>query len=185
MSEISQQKVKEHLTVPVWLDLEMNSQDPLILWIAIKATHAIVKQDNYQLTLFAAENAYNNIRMRPDELPNRYYDRIIEAVEMVKSRDVDVENDRNYTETAKVLRMVKGLDSMRFGELQLTLDQDQKRGLDTMPKTMLEALQLINEFKVKAPSSMQKPGGPFRAVFAASVVTKRGTKREVRQKAKW
>jgi hypothetical protein len=56
--------------------------------------------------------------------------------------------------------------------LQLTLDQDQKRGLSTMPKTMLEALQLINEFKVRAPSSMQKPGGPFKAVFAASVVTK-------------
>jgi hypothetical protein len=30
MSEVSQQKVKEHLTVPVWLDLELNSQDPLI-----------------------------------------------------------------------------------------------------------------------------------------------------------
>ncbi len=71
-----------------------------------------------------------------------------------------------------MLRMVKGLDSVRFGELLLTLDQDQKRGLDTMPKTMLEALHLINEFKVKAPSSMQKPGGPFKAVFAASVSTK-------------
>jgi hypothetical protein len=35
MSEISQQKVKEHLTVPVWLDLELNSQDPLVLWNAI------------------------------------------------------------------------------------------------------------------------------------------------------
>ncbi len=73
MSEISQQKVKEHLTAPVWPDLELNSQDPLILWNAIKATDAIVKQDNDQLTLFAAENAYNNIRMRPDELPNSYY----------------------------------------------------------------------------------------------------------------
>ncbi len=41
MSEISQQKVKEHLTVPVWLDLELNSQDQLILWNAIKAIHAI------------------------------------------------------------------------------------------------------------------------------------------------
>ncbi len=59
---------------------------------------------------------------------------------MVKSREIDVDNDRNYTEQAKVLRMVKGLDSVRFGELQLTLDQDQKRGLDTMPKAMLEAL---------------------------------------------
>jgi hypothetical protein len=49
-------------------------------------------------------------------------------------------------------------------------------GLDTMPKTMLEALELINEFKVKAPSSMQKPGGPFKAVFAASVVTKAASK---------
>ncbi len=45
---------------------------------------------------------------------------------MVKSHDVDVENDRNYTEETKVLRMVKGLDSVQFGELQLTLDQDQK-----------------------------------------------------------
>ena len=77
MSEISQQKVKEHLTLPVWLNLELNSQDPLILWNAVKATHAIVKQDNDDLTLFAAENAYNNIRMRPDELPNSYYNRII------------------------------------------------------------------------------------------------------------
>ncbi len=65
---------------------------------------------------------------------------------------VDFEHDRNYTEPARVLRMVKGLDSMRFGELQLTLDQNEKMGLDTMPKTMLEALELINEFKVKAPS---------------------------------
>jgi hypothetical protein len=71
-----------------------------------------------------------------------------------------VENDRNYTEPARVLRMVKGLDPARFGELQLTLDQNEKIGLDTMPKTMLEALELIN-FKVKAPSIMQKPGGPF------------------------
>ncbi len=164
------------------MDLELNSQDPLILWNAVKATHAIVKQDNDELTLFAAENAYNNIRMRPDELPNTYYNRINEAVEMVKSRGIDVETERTYTEQAKVLRMVKGLDPVRFGELQLTLDQDQKRGLATMPKTMLEALQLINEFKVKAPSSMQKPGGPFKAVFAASVVTKRNVKREVRQK---
>jgi hypothetical protein len=178
MSEISQQKVKEHLTVPVWLDLELNSQDPLVLWNAIKATHGIVKQDNDQLTLFVAENAYNNTRMRPDELPYSYYNRISEVVEMVKSRDVDVENDRNYTEQAKVLRMVKGLDPLRFGELQLTLDQDQKRGLATMPKTILKALQLINEFKVKAPSSMQKPGGPFKAVFAASVLTKGPPKRK-------
>jgi hypothetical protein len=124
MSEISQQKVNEHLTVPVWLDLKLNSQDPLVLWNAIKATYAIVKQDNDQLTLFAAENAYNNIRMRPDELPNSYYLRIDEAVEMVKSRDVDFESERNYTEQGKVLRMVKGLDPVRFGELQLTLDQD-------------------------------------------------------------
>jgi hypothetical protein len=79
-----------------------------------------------------------------------------------------VPGDWNY----RVLRMVKGLDPARFGELQLTLDQNEKMGLDTMPKTMLEALELINEFKVKAPSSMQKPGGPFKAVFAASVVTK-------------
>ena len=69
MSEISQQKVKEHLTLPVWQDLELNLQDPLILWNAVKATHAIVKQDNDQLTLFAAENAYTNIRMWPDEFP--------------------------------------------------------------------------------------------------------------------
>ncbi len=37
---------------------------------------------------------------------------------MVKSRNVDVETDRNYTEDASVLRMVKGLDPVRFGELQ-------------------------------------------------------------------
>ncbi len=37
---------------------------------------------------------------------------------------------------------------------------------------MLEALELINKFKVKAPSSMQKPVGPFKVVFAASVLTK-------------
>ncbi len=39
MSELSLQKVKVHLyrTVPVWLDLELNSQDPLILWNANKA----------------------------------------------------------------------------------------------------------------------------------------------------
>jgi hypothetical protein len=172
MSEVSIQKVKEHLTVPVWLELERNSQDPLILWNAIKATHAIVKQDNDELTLFAAENAYNNIRMKPDELPNSYYNCINEAVDMVKSQGVDVESERTYSEKAKVLRMVKGLDSVRFGELRFTLDQDQKRGLNTMPKTMLEALQLINEFKIRAPSSMQKPGGPFKAVFAASVSTK-------------
>ncbi len=95
---------------------------------------------------------------------------------MVKNRGIDVESERTYTEQAKVLRMVKGLDLVRFGELQLTLDQDQKRGLATMPKTMLEALELINEFKVKAPSSMQKPGGPFKAVFAASVLTKGASK---------
>ncbi len=29
MSEVSIQKVKEHLTVPVWLELELNSQDSL------------------------------------------------------------------------------------------------------------------------------------------------------------
>jgi hypothetical protein len=96
---------------------------------------------------------------------------------MVKSQGVDVESERYYTEQAKVLRMVKGPHPVRFGELQLTLDQDQKRGLATMPKTMLEALQLINEFKVKAPASMQKPGvcllcTPFKAVYAASVLTK-------------
>jgi hypothetical protein len=44
MSEVSLQKVKEHLTVPVWLELELNSQDPLILWNAIKATHTIVNK---------------------------------------------------------------------------------------------------------------------------------------------
>jgi hypothetical protein len=105
-----------------------------------------VKQDNDQLTLFAAENAYNNIKMRPDELSNSYYNRINEAIAMIKSQGVDVESERHYTELAKVLRMVKGLDPVR---LQLTLDQDQKRGLASMPKTILEALQLIKEFKVK------------------------------------
>jgi hypothetical protein len=177
MSEVSIQKVKEHLTVPVWLELELNTQDPLILWNAIKATHMIVKQDNDKLTLFAVEAAYNNIKMRPDELPISYFNRIIQAIDMVKSRNLDVETDRNYTEDARVLRMVKGLDPARFGELQLTFDQNEKMGLDTIPKTMLEALELINEFKVKAPSSMQKPGGPFKAVFAASVVTKRASKK--------
>ncbi len=48
-----------------------------------------------------------------------------------------------------MLRMVKGLDPARFEKSQLTLDQNEKMGLDTMPKTMLEALELINEFKVK------------------------------------
>ncbi len=102
-----------------------------------------MKQDNDELTLFAAENAYNNIRMRPDELPNRYYNRINEAVEMVKRQGIDVETERTYTEQSKVLRMVKGLDPVRFGELQLTMDQDQKRGLATMPKTMLEGLGCV------------------------------------------
>jgi hypothetical protein len=55
MLKVSLQKGKEHLTVPVWQELELNSQDPLILWNAIKATHTIVKQDNDILTLFAAE----------------------------------------------------------------------------------------------------------------------------------
>ncbi len=55
-------KVKEHLTIPVWLELELSSQDPLILWNPVKATHTIVKQDSDQLTLFAAEAAYNNIK---------------------------------------------------------------------------------------------------------------------------
>jgi hypothetical protein len=55
VSEVSLQKVKEHLTTPVWLELGLNSQDPLILWNTIKATYAIVKQHNDQLTLFAAE----------------------------------------------------------------------------------------------------------------------------------
>ncbi len=101
---------------------------PKILWNAIKATHTIVKQDNDKLTLFAAEAAYNNIKMRPDELPISYCNRIIQAIDMVKSRDVDVENDRNYTEDQRMLRMVKGLDPVRFGELQLTLDQNEKMG---------------------------------------------------------
>ncbi len=52
--------------------------------------------------------------MRTDELPNSYYNRINEVVEMVKSRDVDVDHHRNYTEQAKVLRMVR-LDPVRFG----------------------------------------------------------------------
>jgi hypothetical protein len=178
MFEVSLQKVKEHVTVPVWHELELSSQDPLVLWNAIKATHTIVKPDNDQLTLFAAEAAYSNIKMRLNELPISYFNRINQAIEIVKSRDVDVETDRNYTESARVLRMVKGLDPVRFGELQLTLDQNEKMGLDTMPKTMLAALELINEFKVKAPSSMQKPGGPFKAVFAASVLTKGPSKRK-------
>ncbi len=55
--------------------------------------------------------------MKPDELTNSYYNRIIEAVKMVKSHDVDIENDRNYTEQAKVLRMIKGLDPVQFGKL--------------------------------------------------------------------
>jgi hypothetical protein len=117
MPEISLQKVKEHLTIPVWLESELTSQDPLILWNAIKATHTIVKKDNVQLTLFAVEAAYNNIKMRSDELPFSYFDRIIQAIDMVKSRKVDVENDRNYTEPARVLRIEKRLDQARFVEL--------------------------------------------------------------------
>jgi hypothetical protein len=58
------------------------------------------------------------------------------------------------------------------------LDQTEKMGLDTIPKTVLEALELINEFKVKVPSSMHKPGGPFKAIFPASVLPKRAPKRE-------
>ncbi len=83
------------MNVPVWLELELSSQDPLILWNAIKATHTIVKQNNDQLTLLAAENAHNNIKTRPDELPINYFNRIIQAIDMVKSPGVDVENDRN------------------------------------------------------------------------------------------
>ncbi len=48
--------------------IELNSQDPLILWNAIKANHTIVKQDSDQLTLFAAYAAYNDIKMRNDLL---------------------------------------------------------------------------------------------------------------------
>jgi hypothetical protein len=48
MSEVSLQKIKEYLTVPVWQEIEFNSQDPLTLWNAIEATHTIVKQDNDQ-----------------------------------------------------------------------------------------------------------------------------------------
>ncbi len=51
MSEVSLQKIKEQLTVPLWLDLELNSQDPQILLNAIKATLTIVKQDNNILTI--------------------------------------------------------------------------------------------------------------------------------------
>jgi hypothetical protein len=172
MSEVSLQKIKEHLTVPVRQELEFNSQDPLILSNTIKATHTIVKKDNDQLRLFAAESAYNNIKMGPDELPISYFNRIIQAIDMVKSRDLDVENDKNYTEPARMLRMVKRLDPVRFGKLQLTLDQNEKTGLDTILKPMLEAVELINEFKVKAPFSMQKPGETFIAVFTASAVAK-------------
>ncbi len=134
----------------------------------------IIKQDNDQLTLFVTENAYNNIRMRPDELI--YYNHINETVEMVKSQVVDIESERHYTEQANALRMVKWLDPVRFGKLQLTLDQDRKRVLTTMPRIMLKALQLFNEFKVKAPSSMQKTGVPFKAVYAAPVLAKRAPK---------
>jgi hypothetical protein len=77
-----------------------------------------------------------------------------------------------------VLRMVKGLDTVQFGDLRLTLDQNQKMGLHTMPKTMLEALLIINEFKVKAPTSMQKPGGPMRGLWAISH-PERSVKRKV------
>ncbi len=45
---------------------------------------------------------------------------------MVKRRDVNVDNDKDYTKPARVLRMVKGV---RFGELQLTLDQNEKMNL--------------------------------------------------------
>ncbi len=124
MSEVSLQK--ERLTVPVWQELELSSQDPLILWDAVKATHTIVKQDNDPLTLFAAEAAYKNIKMRTDELLISYFNRIVQAIDLVKSRDVDVKTDRNYTEPVRVLRMVKGLDPVRFGELQLTPDQNKK-----------------------------------------------------------
>ncbi len=41
-----------------------------------------------------------------------------------------------------------------------------------MPNTVQEALELTNGFKVKAPESMQKKGGPMRAVFAAAVIPK-------------
>jgi hypothetical protein len=44
-----------------------------------------------------------------------------------------------------MLRMVKGLDPVRFSELQLTLVKNEKMALGTMPRTMLEALELINE----------------------------------------
>ncbi len=41
--EVSLQKTKEHLTVAVRLEFELNSQDPLILCNAIKATYTSVK----------------------------------------------------------------------------------------------------------------------------------------------
>jgi hypothetical protein len=51
-------------------------------------------------------------------------------------------------------------------------------GLDTTPKTMLEALKPRNEFKVKAPTSMEKPGEPMRKVFAVVVISKGASKRK-------
>ncbi len=35
MSEVSLQNVKENLTIPVWGEFELASQDPLILWNAV------------------------------------------------------------------------------------------------------------------------------------------------------
>ncbi len=58
------------------------------------------------------------------------------------------------------------------------LFEEQKVKTYTMPKNMFEALELINEFKVKAPFSMQKPDGPYKVVSAASVLTKGTSKRK-------
>ncbi len=52
--------------------------------------------------------------MRPDELTITYFIRIIEAIEMVTSRDVDVNSEWHSTQETRVLRTKKALHAARI-----------------------------------------------------------------------
>ena len=167
LSEESKDKVRQDANFEeVW-----ENKDPVGLWTIVGLVHQTGGTGIAILDKRDARKAYASLRQSRYESCLEFKTRFVQAIDRLIAVEETIIDDETMA-----IDFIDRLDEARFSQLKADLYNDQYKGHDTFPKTLVDALILAANYKVTAPRQVSDKvgGGAGATVFIANADNNKG-----------
>ena len=160
LSDESRERIME---LPNYNTVIRRGDDPLALWLAIKATHMTIGASSPALNQFHATKHYQELKMENYEGLATYMERFKASVDTMRVTGAPVPDG-----ASQAVAFIMKLDD-RFLKFQETLRNNDALGIGIFPGSLIDAYTQASRYVVSNPRLTNRTGRPFQNASGEAV----------------